>query len=42
MLLLELGRWSLESEGGKMALEYIKAMWDGVPNTFALEMGSMI
>ena len=37
MLLLELGRWSLESEEGKMALEYVKAMWAGVPNTLALE-----
>ena len=39
MLLLELGRWSLESEGGNMALESIMAMWDGVPNTLALKNG---
>ena len=39
MLLLELGRWSLESEEGKMVLEYVKAMWVGVPNKLAVENG---
>ena len=39
LILLEQGRWSLDTPPGLCAVEYIQAMWSGSQHTLALENG---